>query len=41
MENMDYNANNDTYCCRNEQILAARYEKKKRKQLQKTVTVYQ
>ena len=28
MENMDYNADNDTYCCRNGQILTARYEKK-------------
>ena len=25
MENMDYNADNDTYCCRNGQILTARY----------------
>lgn len=43
MENMDYNADNDTYCCRNGQILTARYEKKEKTAsgYKRTVTVYQ
>ena len=43
MENMDYNADNDTYCCRNGQMLTARYEKKEKTAsgYKRTVTVYQ
>ncbi|WP_270396139.1 transposase [Mediterraneibacter massiliensis] len=40
---MDYNDDNDTYCCRNGQILTVRYEKKEKtvSGYKRTVTVYQ
>ena len=43
MENMDYNADHDTYYCRNGQELTARYEKKEKTAsgYKRTVTVYQ
>ena len=42
MENMDYDADNDTYCCRNGQMLTAQYEKKEKTAsgYKRTVTVY-
>lgn len=43
MENMDYNAANDSYCCKNGQELTAQYEKKEKTAsgYRRTVTVYQ
>ena len=43
MENMDYDADNDTYCCKNGQLLTAQYEKKEKTAsgYKRTVTVYQ
>ena len=43
MENMDYDADNDTYYCQNGQALTARYEKKEKTAsgYKRTVTVYQ
>lgn len=42
MENMDYDADNDTYCCKNGQLLTAQYEKKEKTAsgYKRTVTVY-
>ena len=42
MENMDYDADNDAYCCRNGQMLTAQYEKKEKTAsgYKRTVTVY-
>ena len=42
MENMEYNADNDTYHCQNGQLLTAQYEKKEKTAsgYKRTVTVY-
>ena len=42
MENMEYNADNDTYYCQNGQLLTAQYEKKEKTAsgYKRTVTVY-
>ena len=42
MENMDYDADNDAYCCRNGQMLTAQYEKKEKTAsgYKRLVTVY-